>query len=383
MTRIRKYLFGCITILVALAASSCVRKSAGEGAAEIVVKVDVSKSAAFDIDADASLERLVPLETTDSSLIGSLDKVLFAGDDIVVLDKKNKRILLFSGTGAFLRQIGRQGNGPAEYVEVSDLCCDKTGKMLYAFDRIKRKMFQYSLDGEDVRVIQTGFTGNSFLPARDGWWLYYSYLDNPDRWSLIHVDPEMKQISDGYFPYKDFLPTTMEPCFATGGGKDLFFYNYSNFIYELTGGKLKPYIELDFGERTLPYDRLLKAETPQEYSAAVTECKGLGNIRNVHSAGRYIFLEFSEVGFNTVGTAYFGIIDTKKHGMAVFGSFNRSEILRDQTLLGVTEADEMVFALSPAGYLEDYPAQLKAVAPELAFDDNPILAFYKLRNQGQ
>lgn len=382
MMNSRKIIFGFPISLMMLAILSCARKSHDAGSAGIVVKVDVSSAGMFDIDVDASLEKLVPLETTGSSLIGSLDKVLFADDRIVVLDKKNKRILLFSGTGAFLRPIGRQGNGPGEYVEVSDLCYDKSRKILCAFDRLKQKMILYPLDGEDINTIQARFTCNSFLPVQDGWWFYYSYKNNPDRWSLLHVDPEMKRAVEGFFPYKDFLPATMKPCFASGGGRDLFFYNYSNYIYELADGKPKPYIEVDFGDRSLSYDRILKAATPQEFSAVMTESKGLGDIQNVHSSERYLYLEFSEVGFNTFSFSYFGIIDTKEPGITIFNSFNNSEILRDYTLTGVTEEDELVYALYPSRYGDNYPEKIKAASPGISYDDNPILAYFKLKSHG-
>ena len=78
--------------------------------------------------------KLIPLETTKASLIGSIDKAVIARERIYILDKKSQKLLLFNLTGKFTGQVGQMGKGPGEYVEIEDFLVDADGKKLYILD---------------------------------------------------------------------------------------------------------------------------------------------------------------------------------------------------------------------------------------------------------
>ncbi|MGY6560157.1 MAG: 6-bladed beta-propeller, partial [Nitritalea sp.] len=65
---------------------------------------------------------VVPLETTDASLIGKLDKAIRHEDKIFVLDSDlAKTVFCFDLDGKFLFKLGRLGKGPGEYRELRDI----------------------------------------------------------------------------------------------------------------------------------------------------------------------------------------------------------------------------------------------------------------------
>ena len=94
---------------------------------------------------------------------------------------------------------------------------------------------------------------NVFARTRNGFWLYYSYLKNPDNNSLILVNEEMDHLVKGFFPTKEPFPVSLTSGFTSWAGKEYFYFPLSNVLYSLEGTEVRPYIEFDFGERTLPY----------------------------------------------------------------------------------------------------------------------------------
>lgn len=94
------------------------------------------------------LNNVVPLETTDSSLLGSIEKIIkFDGD--FYIKSKNRPLDVFSGTGKFKKKIGSLGVGPEEYVEVGDYDVDHDYIYILTISQIQ----VYTQDGKFVRSI--------------------------------------------------------------------------------------------------------------------------------------------------------------------------------------------------------------------------------------
>lgn len=67
----------------------------------------------------------VPLETTESSIIGKIDRVLRHEDRIFVLDRERaRRVFCFDSKGKFLYRVGKLGKGPGEYSNLEDIVID-------------------------------------------------------------------------------------------------------------------------------------------------------------------------------------------------------------------------------------------------------------------
>ena len=77
--------------------------------------------------------------------------------DIYVLDPGNYRIVVFNGEGAFQREWGKQGQGPGELMQPSDIGLDSEGRPV-VFDMTKRNMTIYGKNGE--------YLSDKMLPQR-------------------------------------------------------------------------------------------------------------------------------------------------------------------------------------------------------------------------
>lgn len=369
-----------ILILIVLVPSCRKGRQKAATNAEIVAKVEVSESdKGFDVCQMADFEKVIPLETVGDALIGEIDKLEMDDSHIVILDKRMRTVWLFGIDGKFIRKIGRLGNGPKEYVSLDDMCFDKENGTVWIWDRIKQVMLEYDLAGDFLKEVATGFSSNVFAKTNEGFWLYYSYLKNPDNNSLILVNEEMDHLVKGFFATKETFPVSLSSGFTSWAGKEYFYFPLSNVLYSLDGTEARPYIEFDFGERTLPYSKIVNM-SPEEYETLIDSGSYLGGLKNVQLSSKYCFFQFSSTVQNKYVTAYYGVLDLETLKVEVFSYLNGSDLLVDfSSLLCVTANDELVYPICPSKHNPIYFDELRTLVPEVTEDSNPVLALYKLK----
>ena len=369
-----------ILILIVLLPSCRESRQKAVTPAEIVAKVDVSESdKGFDVCQIANLEKVIPLETVGDALIGEIDKLEMDDSHIVILDKQMRTVWLFGIDGKFIRKIGRLGNGPKEYVSLDDMCFDKENGTVWIWDRIKQVMLEYDLAGELLKEVATGFSSNVFARTKDGFWLYYSYLKNPDNNSLILVNEEMDHLVKGFFATKETFPVSLSSGFTSWAGKEYFYFPLSNVLYSLDGTEARPCIEFDFGERTLPYSKIMNM-SPEEYETLIGSGSYLGGLNNIRLSDKYCFFRFSSTVQNKYVTEYYGVLDLETSKVEVFSYLNRSDLLVDfSSLLCVTTNDELVYPIYPSKHHPFYYDELRTLVPDVTEESNPILVLYKLK----
>lgn len=369
-----------ILILIVLVPSCRKGRQKAATNAEIVAKVEVSESdKGFDVCQMADFEKVIPLETVGDALIGEIDKLEMDDSHIVILDKRMRTVWLFGIGGKFIRKIGRLGNGPKEYVSLDDMCFDKENGTVWIWDRVKQVMLEYDLTGELLKEVATGFSSNVFAKTNEGFWLYYSYLKNPDNNSLILVNEEMDHLVKGFFATKETFPVSLSSGFTSWAGKEYFYFPLSNVLYSLDGTEARPYIEFDFGERTLPYSKIMNM-SPEEYETLIDSGSYLGGLKNVQLSSKYCFFQFSSTVQNKYVTAYYGVLDLETLKVEVFSYLNGSDLLVDfSSLLCVTANDELVYPICPSKHNPIYFDELRTLVPEVTEESNPILVLYRLK----
>lgn len=97
------------------------------------------------------VERFLPLETSDRSLLGSIDQLEVWKDRIYLLDTyKTNAVLVFSATdGKFIHKIEGRGNGPGEFLSPHSFWIDRSDGSLYILDRMMSKLLRYDLESLD------------------------------------------------------------------------------------------------------------------------------------------------------------------------------------------------------------------------------------------
>lgn len=93
----------------------------------------------------------ISLETSENSLIGSINKLIVNKNLIFILDKsKAKKIFVFNKEGKFIRTIGKIGKGPHEYTNIEDFTINQeTGNL--AVLAYPSKLLEYDQNGNFIR----------------------------------------------------------------------------------------------------------------------------------------------------------------------------------------------------------------------------------------
>lgn len=343
------------------------------------IEVNASPSIVFSIDSIARLSHLVPLETLDGSLIGSIDKLIVTKDRIFVLDQERDRLLSFSPNGRFIGQVGRQGNGPQEYISLTDVSFDVDGNQLYIWDRIKSNLLVFTKGGDYVETRHANFDGNSMTVVGNHVYLYYSSENNPMQYDVISVDSNLQQMQCGYFPRRNIsLPAMGKPCFTEENGGRYYCSIYSNTLFQIDESGVKPFYRLDFGDNEMPYDRLMLLKN-RPVDGIDSKKIHLGHVSGMHVSKNLCFFSFDEILGDSYGRRYLGIINAKENSIKTFGQYASSPLLIDMRLLYITDDQQLVYAIYPNRFNPIYYDELRKYYPDVTPEDNPILVFFDLK----
>ena len=96
--------------------------------------------------------QIISLETNDSCIIGSYNKIVTDRQQLFIMDKISNSIFTFDCNGKFLFSIGSRGRGPFEFLEMCDFCILSNKNILVSDERI-RKLSLFDSIGNPIREI--------------------------------------------------------------------------------------------------------------------------------------------------------------------------------------------------------------------------------------
>jgi hypothetical protein len=160
-----------------LLATACIDRSAGApGSAEAVSARDsagvrIVEHGAADRAIDVEAVMLRELTTPDSALTAvpwGVVASVEAGGPIWIVDWRGARVAAFDGAGAYLRSIGRAGDGPGEFRNPAAAALDADG-VLTVWDAGRGVLSRWSADGAllDERRAPLPYWGPGLALGRD------------------------------------------------------------------------------------------------------------------------------------------------------------------------------------------------------------------------
>ncbi len=236
----------------------------------------------------------IKLETTENGLIGQFTKGIINNSNIYILDYKLKKIVNFDIDGNFLGNIGTQGNGPGEYIELRDFCVSRNSIYLLDYGKIHC----YNSDSRDFLESwslnnESDFNPSHFLVYDKKH--YFLWCCKPDAWDKNKKESfRLREVRNGsvrnqYFKY--YLPTSGDNRFFNNGS-----INYiapidgENIIYRLINDSIEAAFEIDFGKHAISAERideLRKSKTRNAYF----EDNSFKCISNILETQKYIFFD--------------------------------------------------------------------------------------------
>ena len=96
----------------------------------------------------------IPLETNDQGLIATVSKCIISDNYILLYCPIARRCYLFSRTGHFITQIGNVGQGPSEYVMLSDLLqLNEQDNLIVIRNSDPHRLLYYDLTGRFIKSV--------------------------------------------------------------------------------------------------------------------------------------------------------------------------------------------------------------------------------------
>lgn len=197
--------------------------------------------------------KIIPLSYNDSTLIGKIKKVLVFNNNIYIQDKHNSKYLfVFDKKGKFINMIGRSGQGPHEFIELTDFSIDKDGNICI-YDCAGQKVVVYNTYGDFIKSVPVPFYADNFCISNG---CYYLFRDNPQlnsKYSL-NVYTDNGKLIQSYF--------SVRPGYVSRVSSDIFIRNdndnsivfhkdLNDTIYLLNKDELSARYFVDFGQKAI------------------------------------------------------------------------------------------------------------------------------------
>ena len=105
----------------------------------------------------------IRLEATNKSLLSSIRQVRLLNDKFYITDDTKSFVFIFSHNGKFISNICNQGEGPKEYIQISNMQVNPYNSHIYITDAFSRRLFEYDENGQQLKFIQLDFHPTCFM----------------------------------------------------------------------------------------------------------------------------------------------------------------------------------------------------------------------------
>lgn len=193
----------------------------------------------------------------DDLLFKEINKIKLVNDKIFILDGRLKKLLVFGLDGVSHAKIGKQGNGPNEYIDIADFDIDSEGN-IYTIDGRLDKMFIYNSDYYLNKVIPLPFEVDILSITEDGNIMFglsaWNKGENEGA-SVIKTDKNLKTLEVLAY-YDEFVDNSFWVShYSFVKTNRNIIYNKpidNNILMFSKKGELEKVIEIDFGKKNVP-----------------------------------------------------------------------------------------------------------------------------------
>ena len=294
----------------------------------------------------ASAVEYIPLETSDSTLIGNIEKLIVWKDRYYIWDNLTETIFCFDGNGKYLNRLYRKGEGPEEYVRISDFDIDRENGDIYIYSNPMFSVLVYSADGQFKSRNKMPFILER-LAKQDSLIHYYTgrtpnenfYKKSfPEQYRFLTTDLDYQLTKEQlYYVFDPSHEQVPMPKFNFTHYKDTLLLTeyFPPKVYTvLPDGTLAPRYRIEFTTNT--YSPSL--DKPMDVDV-MNAAKKEGNLSTLFSpvfeTDHYLFFNYAR---GLIGTAY---VDKRTHEIHNLGYFQEDDIHQISIGNTISFADNM------------------------------------------
>ena len=294
----KHFIIGVLCPLLFFSCGQAPDVQAPDGATPRTLDVDLGKAErVFDMSSflDTSFVSVIPLYTgPDCLMADDIDRFFIRSGKMVILEKRTSSVFIFRLDGSFVAKIHSLGGGPMDYVGISDVYA--TDDDIVLLDNRSRKVLLYGFDGEFRRYFRMdGWYGNSIF-CRDDRIYYMNEWSVPPEgaYRLFSTDMEGKDLRK-YLPFEQEklrrVVKSPRQNYSFSGDKVHMIYPSTDTVYTLSADRATAEYALRFGDKSLP-QKFWEMKYDELHRSGVSRSYVLG-MENIYSFAGFLCLNFT------------------------------------------------------------------------------------------
>lgn len=203
----------------------------------------------------------------DDFLFKGIDKIKILGERIYILDRKLKKLIVFDIRGKGIGTVGKRGQGPQEYLQISDFAVSNSGNIYFIDGTLgESKLFVFDKDLHFISLKKMPFEADIIHCLTNGKLLFglSSWNQGKNAQNKIIRTNEDGNVEQSYLQYDKYVDNAYWISFYMFvETEDAILYNkqIDNHVYQfsLSGNLLKSYY-FDFGRQNVPDEDKMNIE---------------------------------------------------------------------------------------------------------------------------
>ena len=259
--------------------------------------------------------RVIPLSAPcGEAVIKWIERVMFAGDRIFVMDRGGNKVLAFDSLGHFVAStVGMTGRGHNEYIRVIDATVDEKNRVVYAFCDAPYCVMMLDFDLRLIKKVALDYYVSEV--AQDGTYIYGLQTGGMEKAEsrIIAIDKGNLGASPRTVVSTEKGVRGILTCFGKSlvscGDTVYASLPMDNRIFKLAGGKVVSAFGVDFGNRTptgtsdnLHYDVFLSRNGDSDWMIHNVACSDSLMLFNTNS--RYVYVVDRKRGTCRTGSSF-------------------------------------------------------------------------------
>lgn len=227
-------------------------------AKKVVIHIDDYINSGINISSISDQSSYLVLESRDDVIVGGVDALFLDDGHWFISDiKLAKGVFKFNSTGGFVARIGRNGQGPGEYLNPSNVSVDDG--MVFIHSEFQGRIFVFDQEGRFQRELRVPFLFDDFHHLKNRF-LFNTFnktnghITHIANQMLVSTDNDLTIESAGYY----FDP---EVFIKMRAGYEDRIVKHANRLYyiqpfdsklsmiDLNASEITAFIDFDFGEK--------------------------------------------------------------------------------------------------------------------------------------
>ena len=205
-------------------------------------------------------------DSGEKAIFGRTDKIQIVNNHIYILDKRLRILAVYNIKGQSIIKVGKNGQGPSEYINITDFTVDSLGNICILDGRLDKVLY-YNSEFQFINEKKLPFEADILQLLDDGHLMFglSSWNEGINKGDKVIVTDLELNVVDSYFRYDkyvdpaywisdyQFAKTPYNIAYNQTISNDISVFDYK--------GQLKEIIRLDFEDKNVPNESKIDIES--------------------------------------------------------------------------------------------------------------------------